>query len=146
MYPTSPTNGQPFGAGIAATANKASLTLYRCNWGVRSCGKWIEGNSTSIRAHIRDHGVVVKDGERTHCRWGNCGMEVLFSNVARHVMSQCHLGIRMGCSRPLCGFTATREYIMEKHRNDCEPCAGATTVTLHGPGGQVFVLSGLHLS
>jgi len=68
-----------------------------CKIGV-GCSLPLESTTRSIRSHLRGHGYVHKDRERASCPWKECGREMRWTNVARHI-KEVHLGDRRPCRK-----------------------------------------------
>ena len=93
----------------------APVPHYTCKIGV-GCPLLLECTTTSIRSHLRGHGHVHKDRERSSCPWQGCGKEMCWKNVARHI-KEIHLGERLPCRK--CGRGFSRKETWEVHTNKC---------------------------
>ncbi|KAL4080821.1 hypothetical protein J3A83DRAFT_75103 [Scleroderma citrinum] len=83
----------------------------RLSWGI-SCTVPLEGNSRSIRMHLRMHGHKQKESARVACPWFECTQAAQYKNLARHIQST-HLGMKLQCEQ--CGKALTRKTVMMKH-------------------------------
>ena len=80
------------------------------------CPLLLECTTAFIRCHLREHGCVHKDRERAGCPWQGCGMEMRWTNVARHI-KEIHLDVRLPCWK--CGRGFKRKETLEVHTNKC---------------------------
>ncbi|KAL4065020.1 hypothetical protein V8B97DRAFT_1177026 [Scleroderma yunnanense] len=76
------------------------------------CAIPLEGNSRSIREHLRKHGHRQQEGTTIFCPWQGCMKTIQYKNVARHIQST-HLHVKLRCEQ--CGKTLTRKGAMRKH-------------------------------
>ena len=93
----------------------APAPLNVCKIGV-GCPLLLECTTAFIRCHLRTHGCVHRDRERASCPWQGCGMEMRWTNVARHI-KETHLGVRLPCRK--CGRGFRRKETLEVHTNKC---------------------------
>jgi len=70
---------------------------HTCKIGV-GCFLPLESTPRSICSHLREHGYVHKDCEHASCPWQECGKEMRWTNVARHI-KEVHLGDRRPCRK-----------------------------------------------
>ncbi|KAI5999024.1 hypothetical protein EDC04DRAFT_1422608 [Pisolithus marmoratus] len=95
-------------------ANNPSAT-YACQLG-NGCPSPLEGTTTSIYLHLRNHGLIHKHRERAPCPWPRCSKPMRWGNVARHII-ECHLDVTKECM--YCGKTYKRSVDLNAHMILC---------------------------
>lgn len=78
---------------VLPTSNP-SIT-YICRLGT-GCPFPLNGTTTSIYLHLRDHGPIHKHRDRAPCPWLGCSKAMRWGNVARHIIER-HLDVKQEC-------------------------------------------------
>ncbi|KAG2134196.1 uncharacterized protein EDB93DRAFT_851188 [Suillus bovinus] len=112
------------------------VVVYECKLQGAPCGTTVEGTTTAISAHIRQHGITGQDSaNKRRCSWGGCSKMLKKGNMARHILA--HLGVKVCCSA--CGVVKSRRYILRAHIRSSELCQLASAEIVHGPEGHLIV-------
>lgn len=100
-------------AELCSTFVQTGPALHTCRLSNGAvCGIPFEGNSRSIRMHLRKHGHQQQENTTLICPWEWCLQKIQYKNVARHIQST-HLHVKLRCEQ--CGKTFTRKNAMMKH-------------------------------
>jgi hypothetical protein len=113
------------------------VVVYECKLhqqGV-SCGLCMEGTTSAVSAHLREHGIPSSDDSNTSCTWGTCSKTLKRGSLTRHILA--HLGVKVRCSA--CGVVKCRHDLLRKHIRSSEPCSFASVDTVDGPDGRIVI-------
>ncbi|KAI5999026.1 hypothetical protein EDC04DRAFT_1098030 [Pisolithus marmoratus] len=91
------------------------LATYTCQL-VNGCPFPLEGTTTSIYLHLRDHGLIHKHRDCAPCPWPMCYSVMRWGNVARHIIEG-HLYVTKECV--YCGKTYKRSVDLNAHMVVC---------------------------
>ncbi|KAI6035683.1 hypothetical protein EDC04DRAFT_2190120 [Pisolithus marmoratus] len=80
------------------------------------CTLPLEGTTTSVYRHLRQHGLIHKHRDRASCPWPGCPKEMFWGNIARHIVES-HLGVKLHCM--FCGKEYTRSENLHVHKKAC---------------------------
>ncbi|KAG2127720.1 uncharacterized protein EDB93DRAFT_1055689, partial [Suillus bovinus] len=87
------------------------LVVYECKLEGVPCGMFIEGTTSAVSAHLREHGITGPDNASTSCPWAGCYKTLKRGGMTRHILT--HLGVKLCCS--VCGVVKCRLDIFRAH-------------------------------
>lgn len=111
------------------------LVVYECRLGAVPCGMFVEGTTTALSAHLREHGVPGPDNASTSCSWAGCSKTLKRGAMPRHILT--HLGVKACCS--VCGVVKCRLDLLRAHIRSSELCRFAHADVVYGPEGRFLV-------
>ncbi|KAH7909660.1 hypothetical protein BJ138DRAFT_1114788 [Hygrophoropsis aurantiaca] len=111
------------------------LHVYKCMWGAPDapgCGMWVEGARIKMSRHLQNyHGIGSCDKTSKSCCWNGCKESIKGESMARHILTNTHLGVKICCSA--CKTPVARDDAFYRHVDNMR-CQNAKQIPLPGPG------------
>lgn len=123
------------GTFLQVERNGRPVIVYPCKLQGDPCGLFVEGTTSAVAAHLREHGITGPDNSSTCCTWERCSKSLKKGSMTRHILT--HFGVKVRCSA--CGVIRCRHDLLQAHIKSSELCQLASIEMVDGPEGRLVV-------